>query len=453
LRVAWFTPLRDGAIADYSRGVLAAMIRLCEPHLFCEGPSDRVPAGIAVTDLAARPEAVSELASFDAVFYNLGDDFRQHPWIFDVARRHPGIVVLHDGSLHRFFLDYYVQQLGRPDLYITRMAEHYGIAGLTTAHRILGPWLDPESARIQDRDLLTYTFIEEALRRARGAIVHSRWHGAIARKLWSGPVCESWLPIQRPSAPFVPADTRSEGLADRPITLMMLGPVEPRAHVAEVIELLAEDLDLATRIRCVIAGPDDPADACVRELKAMIERCGLGDSVLLLPQLPPTEIDRCARAADVFINLRQPEDGAGLMSLMYELPFGKPVITYDRGPFAELPDDAVAKVAIGDGSGLRARLWELVESHTRRRAIGSAAKRFAEAHGTRDYARRLLRFAMQGAGPPRADQLAEEASRAVAERIAVDIGESLASLGAQPGSPGVDAVITEARTLLWPHPS
>jgi hypothetical protein len=195
LRVAWITPTGDGAIADYSRGVLVELLRLCEVRVFCAGPADRFPAGVPVADLAAQPQALSELPFVDAIFYNLADDFGGHGWIFDVARLHPGIAVLHNVTLHRLFLDYYVRHLRRPDLYIARMAEHYGISGLAKAHRILGPSFDPESARLDDDDLLHYTFIEEALRSASGAVVHSRWHGGAVRNLWRGPVCEAWLPV------------------------------------------------------------------------------------------------------------------------------------------------------------------------------------------------------------------------------------------------------------------
>jgi glycosyltransferase involved in cell wall biosynthesis len=453
LRVAWFTPVREGAIAEYSRGVLAALVRLCEPRLFCHGPADHLPAGISVADLAAEPEALADLASFDAVFYNFGHDCRQHVWIFDVARLHPGIGILHDRTLHRFFVDYYLQHLRRPDLYITRMAEQYGVPGLTAAHRVLGPRLDSESARLNDHDLLRFTFTEEALRLATGAVVHSRWHGAIVRKFWSGPLCEAWLPTQRPSASSIPAESRREESVDDRLTLMTVGRVEPSAHVADVIELLAEHPDLAARTRYVIAGPSDPADPYVRELTATIAESRLGGTVTMLGQLPPVEVDRYARAADVFVNLRNPDVEGCSMSLMYELPFGKPVITYDSSSFAELPDEAVAKVATGDGAGLRRRLEELIASAARRQAIGTAAKRFADGHGARDYAQELLRFAEHAADAVDWQPIAQEASRAVAERIAAHIGDTLASLGVKPDSPGVEAVISEARSLLWPPPS
>ena len=229
MRVAWFTPVegrRDRRVQPWSarRRCSACASLACSATVRPIASRLESPAA----DLAAQPQALSDLASFDAVFYNLGNDFPQYAWIFDVARLHPGIVVLHELTLHRFFLDYYVQHLRRPDLYITRMAEHYGIGGLTTAHRVLGPWFDPESARVDDDDLLRYTFTEEALRSARGAVVHSRWHGAIVRKLWSGPVCETWLPAQRPTASSIPVGTPRDESDDNRITLMTLGPVEPR---------------------------------------------------------------------------------------------------------------------------------------------------------------------------------------------------------------------------------
>jgi glycosyltransferase involved in cell wall biosynthesis len=450
LRVAWFTPFRDGAIAEYSRGVLAEMIRLCESRVFCDGPPDRVPGGVSVTDIAAQPQSLAELASFDAVFYNLGNDVRQHAWIFDVARQHPGIVVLHAPSLHRFFVGYYVQHLRRPDLYISRMGDNYGLTGLRAAHRVLGPWFDPQSARLDDRDVARYTFTEEALRSATGAVVHSRWHAALARELWNGPVCEAWLPAQRPSAASVPTQEWSGAPDLRPITLMMLGPVEPRAHVVEVLELLAEDPALATRTRCLIAGPYDAADPYARALGALIAEPALAGKVRILGELPPPEIDRCARAADVFINLRHPEDESSLMWLMYQLPFGKPVIAYDDGSFVEIPHEVVAKVAHGDRAGLRATLWQLVDSAARRRATGTAARRFADGHRAREYTRALLRFARNDACALVAEPFALAGSRAIAERIAADVGSSLASLGAELTSPGVDAVVRESQSLLWP---
>jgi Glycosyl transferases group 1 len=425
------------------------MLRLCEPHLFYVGSPNRFPAGIPATDVAAEPQTLSHISAFDVVFYNLGNDVRQHAWIFDIARVHAGIVVLHEVSLHRFFLGYYLQHLRRPDLYIARMAEHYGITGLTAAHRAVGPWFDPESAQVADDDLLHYQFTEEALRSARGSVVHSRWHGAIVRKQWRGPVCETWLPAQRPTASSIPSSPHGDELDRTRITLITLGPVEPRARVAEVINLLGEDRDLAARTRYVIVGAYDPADPYVHAVTAKITGSGLADTVHMLGDLPPHEVDRWARVADVFINLHNPDEGCP-MSLMYELPFGTPVVINDGASYAEVPNDAVVKIATGDTAGLQASLRELVDSAALREAIGTAGKRFADRHTARDYARELLRFANQNARLGGPETRAQARVPDVAERIAIHVGETLSNLGATSHSPGVEAAIREAGRLLCP---
>ena len=125
----------------------------------------------------------------------------------------------------------------------------------------------------------------------------------------------------------------------------------------------------------------------------------------MLGYLRPVEVDQWARAADVFIDLRHPDDEGFAMSLMYELPFGKPVVTRDVGPIAEIPDQAVVKIAAGDRAGLRRNLRELVDGTERRQAIGAAGKRFAGRHEARDYAEKLLRFAQEHASGAGAEPL------------------------------------------------
>ncbi|HEY1516771.1 MAG TPA: hypothetical protein VGF91_10160 [Solirubrobacteraceae bacterium] len=198
MKIAWFTPVTGHEPAvEYSREVLHAMAQLCEPLLCSNGAPEGFPTEIPVVDLAAagsqrRPDPWS----VDAVFYMLGNDLQQHAWIFEASQLHPGIVVLQDRTLHTFFLAYYLEHLGRPDLYITRMAHYYGSAGLATAHRVIGPWFDSGDARLEPEDTRRYTFTEEALLGATGAIVDSGGHGTLVRRLWSGPVHEASLRAQ-----------------------------------------------------------------------------------------------------------------------------------------------------------------------------------------------------------------------------------------------------------------
>lgn len=197
MKIAWFTPVTGHErTVEYSRLVLGAMSELCEPVLCCDRAPEGFPTEIPVVDMSAEPDPRPDPWSADAVFYVLGNGLEHHAWIFEQSREHTGIVVLGDRTLHAFFLAYYLERLGRPDLYVTRMSQYYGLAGLATAHSVLGPWFDVRDARLEPEDMLRYTFNEEALWGASGAVVDSGGHGSLVRRLWSGPVLEATPPAE-----------------------------------------------------------------------------------------------------------------------------------------------------------------------------------------------------------------------------------------------------------------
>lgn len=210
MKIAWFTPVTgDDSTVEYSRAVLAAMTRLCEPVLCSNRPAERFPSGLCTVDLTVTPGGLEDHGSVDALFYVLGNDLEQHAWIFEKARTHPGIVILREETLHPFFLDYYVTHLRRPDLYITRMAEHYGVRGLATAYLVLGPRFDAANGQLHDHDLLRYSFTEEVLRSASGIVVHSPRHAARVREVWAGSTHETRMPGRLVSGSFHPEATPS----------------------------------------------------------------------------------------------------------------------------------------------------------------------------------------------------------------------------------------------------
>lgn len=276
MKIAWFTPVTGcGPAVEYSREVLAAMAQLCEPLLCCNRVPEGFPTEIPVVDLAAGSQRRIDPRSLDAIFYVLGNDLRQYGWIFETSREQTGIVVLRDQTLHPFFLDYYLEHLRRPDLYITRMARYYGPAGLAAAHRVLGPWFESGDPRLEPEDTLRYTFTEEALRAASGAVVGSGGHGALVARLWSGPVHETSLPAEDERA----AGDRSvlkyaqgllrfaEGLAVG-VPLESLADAQSRA----VAEQMA--MRVGTMLGSLGANPDSP------EIEAVISKAA--------PLLSPT---------------------------------------------------------------------------------------------------------------------------------------------------------------------
>jgi glycosyltransferase involved in cell wall biosynthesis len=429
MRIAWFSPgSGESGIVEYSRRVLGAMRTRATPVLFCAGAAERFPEGVETIDFTAEPDALAELGAYDAVFYNLGNNLKFHGQIWEAARTHPGILVLHDRVLHHFFVEYFQHRMRSPERYLQRMLELYGPASADVAAHMLDPrrW-----SNVTSEEFLRYSFIEEAVSVARGVVVHSHWHAEAVRRAWSGPLCELWLPSNSVSRP----PTRPGRGGDR-VTLLTLGHVEFNKHADKVVRAFARDPELAAHARYLIAGAYHPDSPYVRQLGEEITARSLAGTVSLLGYLSPTELDEHAAAADVFVNLRRPNLEGSSASLMYELAFGKPVIVYRSGSFAELPDDAVVKVTPEADGELHHRLRELVFDERRRERIGAAARRFAESRSLPSYARELVAFAADvGAWAPRLE---------VADRV----GRELAALGVDPRLEGIEAITREAVTLF-----
>lgn len=439
MRVAWFTPgAGSSGVVDYSRRVLAALQTVADPVLFTPGPAEGFPSALKVYDFVADPDSLETLEKYDAVFYNLGNHHRYHGAIWDVARSVPGIVVLHDRILHHFFLGYFADRLKNPAAYRERMIQLYGWQGARFADRMLARHDEPDP-----EELLTYSFIEEALRVAKGVVVHSRWHADAVRAVWGGPVCTLWLPVQSRQG-AKPASTLGATAAagDRRVALVTLGHVEFNKHPDKVVLALARDLELSARARYLIGGSYRPDSDYVRQLGRVITGNSLARTVRLLGYLSPGELDSLADSADVFINIRDPNFEGCSASLMYELPLGKPVVVYDSGSFSEVPDNAVVKVSPGDQPGLARVLWELVNNEPMRLEIGKAGQRFAERWSLPAYAGALADFA------------ADVAAWAPRIKVADRVGRTLAELGIDPTLCGVERITQETVELFdYPRPS
>src|SRR5690242_21606030 len=99
-RIAFFSPLppaRSG-IADYSEALVAALRPLVELEVF------------------AKADAGFDAARVDAIVYQIGNNLC-HDFVYETALRHPGVVVLHESSLHHLIADLTIKR-GDWDAYV-----------------------------------------------------------------------------------------------------------------------------------------------------------------------------------------------------------------------------------------------------------------------------------------------------------------------------------------------
>ena len=386
MRIAWVAPLAEAsAIGRFSCEVAARLSQAADVEVWTHTPGPRLGCAVPVVDWDDAGSAAAELATADVVVYNVGDYTPYHGRILDLAARRPGIVILHDRVLHHLFVERYLEA-GGPPAYIAALERIHGSRAARVAERALAAGVYAwENDRFVDR----HPLFADAVATAHGVVVHSATHAAALAGI-PARVRQLYLPAygveQPPPAPY------DGGPESGRLRIMTVGWVNPNKHVDAVVRALSADPVLRRRVRYEVLGPINEGREYGTRLRALIAELGLQDEVSLRGHVDDHTLREELRRADVFVNLRAPAMEGASASLMEMLEHGRPIVVYDTGVYAELPDQAAVKVPVGDGAALARALRALVDDRERRVALGRAARACAERHTIEGYARGFLDF-------------------------------------------------------------
>ena len=318
-------PTRSG-IADYDSEILSSLSKNLSLSLFPYEPS-------------SANDALG--AGHDVLLFQLGNDPLHAPSVealFNLRRRTPAVVVLHDFVLHHLFAAAYLDR-GREDDYARELERAHGARGRAFAERgrrggrvplwDLDPWAFPMSAGV--------------IGAANAVVVHSELvRGAV---LGESPATRTFLlPHHVVAAPRMERAEARRALGlppDRPVAVT-LGVVTPAKRVDRILEALAV-LPPARRPFLFVGGAvadDDP-------LHLFVEAHGLAGDVAFGGYLSESDFWRAASAADFAVNLRHPTMGETSGAVCRLAGSGLPLIVSDTGWFRELPDAFAAKVPVG----------------------------------------------------------------------------------------------------------
>lgn len=443
MRLAWFTPfVRRSAVAEFSRHVTDALVALVpdiELEIWSpEGPEELLESAFPVRRFTGAAPPVADLRGFDHVIYNFGDYLPYHRDIYEVAVAHPGVALLHDRVLHHFFAGLWLMG-GGPEhrRYVDAMRLAYGDDGGDMAASALRgerppPW---ES----DEEVMLYPLWEPAVANATGVITHSIEQRDSVRERWFGPSTALVLPCYREH--LVEGDSVARAPAsDGRLRALTVGNLNPNKQVDKVLELLAGDPELASRVQYTVAGADDGFGGYTAQLRARVKALeGLVD-VRILGYQPEAQLRSLMADTDLFINLRAPVMEGGSASLMRQLAYGRPVLCFAAGGFGELPVDACLAAPSGDYTEVHSQLQKAIEDPELRAAIGRRAREVAEARSEARYAAGLLGF------------LDEVRSWSPISRLLTLVGTEIGSLGIHPRLTVFDRIAEDFGRILNPAP-
>jgi len=328
----------------------------------------------------------TEDAGADLDVYHVGNS-AAHAYAYRAALRKPGVVVLHDWSLHHLVLGETVEK-GDVASYLREMRRAHGDSGTFVARQVargLGGEILPALFPLNDR-LLEGSLAVVALT----GTIASR----AARRLPGRPVLH--LPHHL-SLPLDPLPSRAE--ARRELGL----PQDALLVTAPGLATSSKRLDVAIRaaavarrshpaLRLVVAGdvaPDLPLEAWARD-------AGLADALLVTGRLGLEDFARHLCAADVVLALRFPSHGEMSGALVRALGIGRAALVTAGSPLAEdFPEGVVVPVDPGphEEAELVALLLALLGSPDLREGIARAARDHVRRHhGLRETVERLLAF-------------------------------------------------------------
>jgi glycosyltransferase involved in cell wall biosynthesis len=388
LKINWFSPLppAHSGIAYYAAQILP-FLAACHRVVAWTDQDQVAPELSQIVPVSRyRPDNPPwrALNDADVSIYHLGNHGGMHGGIWQVSRRHPGIVVLHDLCLHDFFALVFLRTLEQPDAYLAALERWYGEEGRRAGEAFRTGGLGAES--MAQRFPLTRHAVQGAL----GVVTHAR--GAL-EDLREQPACPAGA-LDFPYA--ATAEPRYRGwMASRsaapgpPYRMVVFGYLSRNRRLGAVLEALA-GLAERDRFRLDICGQlwDE---TCIR---TEIERLGLSDLVNLFGFLPDNQVEQQLSTAHLAINLRYPSMGEASLSQMQFWDYGLPTLVTRTGWYASLPEAATAFVRPEcEVADIQAHLRAFLADPGAFRAMGERGRQALQNHDPGKYVDAMARFA------------------------------------------------------------
>ena len=386
MRVALFSPLPPSptGVADYSRLLLEGLAAKFPVEAYTSGAID------ATLDVPCYPwktfEQRQTVEPKAIPVYQIGNSLH-HDFIYSIALRHPGVLVLHDLVLHHSRLAMYMKSpevveyradMGnttKRDRALEKLSEY--TAEVEAAYPLEGTEVAEIAIRMGGGRLLYEYPLHELLVKAnKMVLVHSR--SARDKLLDSCPgsnVRVVRMGIETPELVSREEARQRLGLGKKTI-LASFGLVTPEKRISIALRSLRRLLNEGVDVRYILVGGTVPHYDVREEAKQL----GIAEHVQLTGRVEEKSFWLYAAAADICLNLRYPTAGETSATLLRLLAAGRAVMVTDQVQALDFPDDALARASLdGDEDGLFCDVMDLLRNPDRRRRLETAAREYIAA--------------------------------------------------------------------------
>lgn len=435
-KLAYISPLppAKSGIADYSAELVTELARFYDITLVVGQPAvddARLNGKFQVRDVAWFEQNAGD---FERVLYHFGNS-HAHQHMFELIRRHPGIVVLHD-----FFFSGILDNLDRegylPQAYTKALYESHGYTGLLE-HRAIGRnpsiWKHPLNKGVLDN--------------AAGVIVHSDFSRQLAEQ-WYGPgAADGWrtIPLLRGKPEGIHADDARARARERlgigaddfiVCTFGMLGSTKKNEELLDAF--LSSALASDQRCRLLFVGENDAGpygEALAFKIAASVAAPRIG----ITGFVSAAQYADYLAACDIAVQLRGATRGETSAAVLDCLLYGAPTIVNAHGSTASISD---------------ALLLKLADEFTRAELAGALALLHQDATLRKTYSTRALAFMREHHAPAKVGaQFADAIEHFAAHSRHSHYRQLIDQLANMPGQEPTEASLTQmAKAIAFNQP-
>jgi glycosyltransferase involved in cell wall biosynthesis len=434
MKLNWFSPLPPAPtdVGHFTMRVLPALAARADVTLWTDQPKWDAAlkkfAEVRSYNLKRIPWA--DLNRAGVCIYNIGNNPLFHGAIWQIARQHSGVVILHDTRLHHLFDGLYRVQWRDLSAYLALMEFHYGPAGRNDGYECFMS----EAQNINEM-AEKYPLTELATENALGMIVHTQHAFDALKRKGAAPLIGLPLPFAAPRHAAQPKE--QTGREEKQYRLILFGYIGRNRRLDAVLKALA-DFPQREKFRLDIYGTilDDE-----KQVRAQIRALGLKSLVTLHGFTPEAELDEALAASDLAINLRYPTMGEASGSQLRIWAHGLPALVTNIGWYATLPAAAVGFVRADENevADIQSHLLAFLDDPAKFARMGQNGLEILEQeHSPENYAAGLLEFVAEAA---------QFRARSAACKLAERVGEvTMELLGTAPESM-LTSVATEIGVL------
>lgn len=335
-----------------------------------------------VRNFSAGQVKWEELNRADACLYNIGNNPLFHGGIWQLARKHAGIVILHDTRLHHFFDGLYRVKSRDLSSYLAVMEFYYGAEGYRA-----GADCFRHDARNINEMAERFPLTDHALENSLGVVVHTQQAFEELSDSQDRPA--TYLPL-----PFAAGPVHKRNQPDsteRACRLVMFGYIGRNRRLDAVLRALGE-MPEQDRFHLEVFGEilDDE-----RKIKSQIRELGLKPHVTLRGFALEPALDEALAEADLAINLRYPTMGEASGSQLRIWSHSLPSLVSKVGWYSTVPAEAVMHIRADENEvpDIQSALRKFLERPDDFVALGREGRRILEEqHSPEAYARGLVDF-------------------------------------------------------------